>query len=73
MSPGNRKVYVVMTGLYMGFALAVGGFVLAALAKLTAEYTAVFSAFTGLVGIAIGSFAAANAVEHWSKKDKPDA
>lgn len=73
MSPGNRKVYVAMTGLYMGFALAVGGFVLAALAKLTAEYTAVFSAFTGLVGIAIGSFAAANAVEHWSKKDKPDA
>lgn len=71
MSAGNRKFLVVMVGLGMGFALAVGGFILAALAKLTAEYVAVVSAFSGMVGIAVGSFAAANAVEHWSKKDKP--
>lgn len=71
MSTGNRKLTVVMTGLCMGFALAVGGFVLAALAKLTAEYVAIVSAFAGLVGVACGSFAAANAVEHWSQKDKP--
>lgn len=72
MSTGNRKFFVVMTGLGMGFALAVGGFVLAALARLTAEYVAVVSAFSGMVGIAVGAFAAANAVEHWSRKDRPN-
>lgn len=72
MSTGNRKMTVVMVGLGMGFALAVGGFVLAALARLTAEYVAIVSAFSGMVGVAVGSFAAANAVEHWSNKDKPN-
>lgn len=72
MSTGNRKMTVVMVGLGMGFALAVGGFVLAALARLTAEYVAIVSAFSGMVGIAVGAFAAANAVEHWSNKDKPN-
>lgn len=71
MSAGNRKFLVVLTGLGMGFLLAVGGFVLAALARLTAEYVAIVSAFAGMVGIAVGAFAAANAVEHWSKREGP--
>lgn len=73
MNTKDRKLKVALTGLYMGFAGLFGGFVLGTLAKLDANYTTLFSAFCGLVGVAVGSFMVGNSVEHYSRKDKPDA
>jgi hypothetical protein len=69
---GSRKFVVVMVGLGMGFALCLLAFVLAARTTLSPEFVRVIEAFSGMCAIAIGAFAAGNAVEHYSKKDKAD-
>jgi hypothetical protein len=69
---GSRKFVVTMVGLGMGFALALLAFVLAAQSHLAPEFVKVIEAFAGMVAVALGSFAAGNAVEHYARKDKPD-
>lgn len=69
---GSRKFVVTMVGLGMGFALSILAFLLAANSRLAPEFVKVIEAFAGMVAVALGSFAAGNAVEHYSNKDKPD-
>ncbi|MBK8006756.1 MAG: hypothetical protein IPK12_23490 [Gemmatimonadetes bacterium] len=71
MSTGTRKYRIAMAGLALGALLALGAFVLAMRARLTADYVAVVSAVAGLIGVCVGAFAAGNAVEHWSRKGAP--
>lgn len=68
-----RKYRIALLGLGMGAAMALGGFVLAARAKLTPEYVTLTSAIAGLVSVVVGAFSAGNAIEHYSRKEKPDA
>lgn len=69
---GGRKFVVTMVGLGMGFALCLLAFVLAARTSLNDQFVKVIEAFAGMAAMAIGAFAAGNAVEHYAKKDKSE-
>ena len=69
---GKRKLTVAALTLALGFGMGLLAFVLALKGKLTPDFVQVIAHFTTVATIAAGSFAAANAAEHWAET-RPNA
>jgi len=69
---GDRKHRAFVLIVSIGGALCVMALSLAALDKLTPDGVKVLEAFASMASIAVFSFMGGNAVEHLSKKSKPE-
>jgi len=70
---GDRKYTVAMVILIVGGVLCLMTLALAAFHSLTPEAVQVLEAFAKMVSYVGVGFMGGNALEHWSKKGKPES